>query len=422
MVLDVYPLKIYGVFMNQITNSHDEHITDELDSWKGWVSVGCAFVSTFICFGIAYSFGAFFDSMSLDFGASRTATSAVFSITTFIFFTGGIISGSVADRFGPKPVLIFGGLTMGLGLYLTSLVNSIWVGYVTYGLGVGIGVACGYVPMVAVVGAWFEKRRAAALGVAVTGIGFGTLLMAPLAASLINKFGWRQTYVIFGIFSAVILLLCGFITPRSPVLSEQDTKNRLRDVIKTPVFRYMYLSGFFNTLALFFPFVFLVPYARAQGINDVAAASLVGIIGGASIIGRLGFGALGDKISRIRLFQTTFFLVALSFSLWLLASKSYIMLVAFAVVLGAGYGGFIALSPAVAAELFGLIGLGSILGAMYTAAGFGGLLGPPMAGYLIDSTGSYTLAIIAAMVLAFIAFLLLIPVERFMHSHMQSRS
>ncbi|MBW1848732.1 MAG: MFS transporter, partial [Deltaproteobacteria bacterium] len=351
-----------------------------------------------------------------------TATSAVFSITTFIFFTGGIISGSVADRFGPKPVLIFGGLTMGLGLYLTSLVNSIWVGYVTYGLGVGIGVACGYVPMVAVVGAWFEKRRAAALGVAVTGIGFGTLLMAPLAASLINRFGWRQTYVIFGIFSAVILVLCGFITPRSPMLSEQDTKNRLRDVIKTPVFRYMYLSGFFNTLALFFPFVFLVPYARAQGINDVAAASLVGIIGGASIIGRLGFGALGDKISRIRLFQITFFLVALSFSLWLLASKSYIMLVAFAVVLGAGYGGFIALSPAVAAELFGLIGLGSILGAMYTAAGFGGLLGPPMAGYLIDSTGSYTLAIIAAMVLAFIAFLLLIPVERFMHSHMQSRS
>jgi MFS family permease len=59
---------------------------------------------------------------------------------------------------------------------------------------------------------------------------------------------------------------------------------------------------------------------------------------------------------------------------------------------------------------------------MYTAAGFGGLLGPPMAGYLIDSMGSYTPAIIAAMVLAFIAFLLLIPVERFMHSHIQSRS
>ena len=104
-------------------------------------------------------------------------------------------------------------------------------------------------------------------------------------------------------------MVCAFITPRSPVLTEHETKSRLREVIKTPVFRYMYISGLLNTLALFFPFVFLAPYARAQGINNVAAASLVGIIGGASIIGRLGFGALGDRVSRIRLFQTTFFIV-----------------------------------------------------------------------------------------------------------------
>ncbi|MCP4752444.1 MAG: MFS transporter [Proteobacteria bacterium] len=402
--------------MNQNTNSRTDRISNELDSWKGWVSVGCCFVSTFVCFGITYSFGAFFDSMSADFEAGRSATSAVFSITTFIFFTGGIVSGSVADRFGPKPVLVFGGLAMGSGLYLTSLVDSIWAGYFTYGLGVGIGVACGYVPMVAVVGAWFEKRRAAAMGIAVTGIGFGTLLMAPLAASWIEEFGWRRTYVIFGILSAVILVLCGFITPRPPAVSGRETRKRLGDMVKTPVFRYMYLSGFFNTLALFIPFVFLVPYAKAQGIDEVAAASLMGIIGGASIVGRLGFGALGDRISRIRLFQATFFMVALSFALWLPASGSFAMLVAFAVLLGAGYGGFIALSPTVAAEIFGLVGLGSILGAIYTSAGFGGLLGPPLAGFVIDTTGSYTPAIIAAMVLAFVAFLLLIPVERFMRS------
>jgi MFS family permease len=137
---------------------------DELDSSKGWIAVGCAFVSMFICFGVVYSFGAFFDPMSSEFGTSSSATSAVFSITTFIFFTGGIISGMAVDRFGPKPVLVFGGMTMGSGLYLTSLVNSLWMGYITYGLGVGVGVACGYVPMLVVVSAWFERRRAAALG------------------------------------------------------------------------------------------------------------------------------------------------------------------------------------------------------------------------------------------------------------------
>ena len=82
-------------------------------------------------------------------------------------------------------------------------------------------------------------------------------------------------------------------------------------------------------------------------------------------------------------------------------------------------GGFIALSPAVTAELFGLVGLGSILGAMYTAAGIGGLIGPPLAGYLIDSTGSYSPAIVTAMIFGFIAFLFLIPITRYMRNQLQ---
>lgn len=387
---------------------------DELDSLKGWLAVGCAFVSMFICFGVVYSFGAFFDPMSSEFDTSNSATSAIFSITSFIFLSGGIVSGMAADRFGPRPVLLFGGLTLGAGLYLTSLVNSLWVGYITYGVCVGIGVACGYVPMLAVVGGWFEKRRAAALGVAVTGVGLGTLVAAPLAASLIAHYGWRQTYVIFGIVSVVGLLLCGCLTQRPPSSTGQQSGLCLRDLVKIPGFGYLYFSGFFITLSLFVPFVFLVSYAKARGIDEVAAASLVGIIGGASIAGRLGFGALGDKISRIHLYQASFMIVSLSSLLWLFSSDSFTQLIIYAALLGVGYGGFIVLSPAIAAELFGLIGLGTILGATYTAAGIGGLLGPTLAGYLIDKSGSYNSAIIAAMIFAFFGFLLLIPVGRYL--------
>ena len=126
--------------MTGAKNSLIDDPMDELDSSKGWVAVGCAFVSMFICFGVVYSFGAFFDPMSSEFDTGSSATSALFSITTFLFFTGGIISGMAVDRFGPRPVLIFGGFSMGFGLYLTSLVNALWVGYITYGLGVGVGV------------------------------------------------------------------------------------------------------------------------------------------------------------------------------------------------------------------------------------------------------------------------------------------
>jgi MFS family permease len=412
----------YGKLMTGANNSRIDDPMDELDSSKGWMAVGCAFVSMFICFGVVYSFGAFFDPMSLEFDTGSSATSALFSITTFIFFTGGIISGMAVDRFGPKPVLIFGGFSMGFGLYLTSLVNSLWVGYITYGLGVGMGVACGYVPMLAVVGAWFERRRAAALGVAVTGVGLGTLVVAPLAAALINHYGWRQTYVIFGISSLVGLFLCAYLTPRPPMSSSQQSGLRLRELVKLPAFGYMYFSGFFITLALFVPFVFLVSYARAQGIDDVAAASLVGIIGGASIAGRLGFGALGDKISRMRLFQTTYTIIALSYLIWLFSSHSFTLMTVYAVLLGVGYGGFIVLSPVVTAEIFGLVGLGTILGATYTAAGIGGLLGPTFAGYLIDKTGSYNTAITAAMIFAFLALLLLIPVGRYLKKREQRKT
>jgi MFS family permease len=383
---------------------------DEVDSLKGWVAVACAFVSMFICFGVVYSFGAFFDPMALEFGTSSSATSAIFSITTFIFFTGGIFSGMAADRYGPRPVLISGGLAMGAGLYLTSLVDSIWVGYVTYGLGVGLGVACGYVPMVAVVGAWFERRRAAALGVAVTGVGLGTMTAAPLAAALIDRYGWRQTYVLFGICCVAGLILCGCLTPRPPEPAGQQSGLRLGKLVKLPVFGYLYFACFFISLALFVPFVFLASYAKTQGIDEVAAASLVGIIGGASIGGRLGFGALGDRFSRIHLYQATFMIVALSFLLWLSATHSFFLLAVYAVLLGAGYGGFIALSPAVAAEIFGLLGLGAILGTIYTAAGVGGLIGPTLAGWLIDQTGNYYITIITAMIFAIVGFFLLIPV------------
>ncbi len=103
--------------------------------------------------------------------------------------------------------------------------------------------------------------------------------------------------------------------------------------------------------------------------------------------------------------------MGVSYLIWLVAGSSYPLLVLFTVVLGVSYGGFIALSPAVAAQVFGTVGLGGVLGAIYRAAGIGGLVGPPLAGTLIDATDGYTLAICVAAALAFAAFatLLLLP-------------
>ena len=131
-------------------------------------------------------------------------------------------------------------------------------------------------------------------------------------------------------------------------------------------FVILYISCLLLSTSLFVPFVFIKSYATDEGIDAGPAATLVGIIGASSVIGRLGLGALGSRLGATRLMQLSFATMTVSFLLWLVAGDSYAMLVLFAIVMGVAYGGFIALAPAVTAGLFGTVGLGAILGALYT--------------------------------------------------------
>lgn len=382
----------------------------ELDSPQAWLMVAMSFVSTFTVFGIAYSFGAFFKPMAAEFGAGPETTSAVFSITACVWSVMGWPSGHYADKFGPRPVLIAGALAIGAGLVMTSMIDRLWLGYLTYGVGVGFGVACGYVPTIAVVGGWFLRRRNTALGIAVAGIGCGTLVVAPLAAALIVRLGWRETNVVLGIASALMLLGCAAAVKKPPV-HVAPAEFRIGEAIRTPAFGILYLSSLLSSMALFVPFVFLPAFARDQGASEVAAATLVGLIGGASVVGRMGLGAVADRAGVMRLYLACFLILSLSYGIWLIA-HSYSMLVIFAIVMGVGYGGYVALSPAVVAELFGTQRMGTLLGAYYTGGGVGALIGPPVAGLVIARSGGYRGAIALSFIIAIASFLVLIPLER----------
>lgn len=380
------------------------HAGHSVDSGWAWVVVLATFISTFTVFGVAYSFGAFFTSMADEFGADSSATSVFFAFTAFLYFLLGAITGPIADRIGPRRVLIFGGVCMSLGLYATSKVDNLWLGYLTYGLGVGIGVACGYVPMVAAVGQWFERSRTTALGVAVAGIGVGTLVTAPLAEWLIDQYGWRTTYVILAAGTAVALGVAslGAVRPPTPNPETSSPPASAKTLFRGREFRILYLSTFLMSLALFAPFVFMDGYMDSRNISG-SPALIVGLIGAASVAGRLVLGALAARTSCMTLFQLSFLVLGLSLGIWLAAGDSYTVLVVFALALGVAYGGIIALAPAVVAELLGTDGLGTALGVLFTAAGLGGLIGPPVTGALIDSVG-YTAGISAAAAVAMAAW------------------
>ncbi|GAB3359778.1 MFS transporter [Modestobacter lapidis] len=381
-----------------------------VDSGRGWVMVAAAFAAMFTSFGIAYSFGAFLEPMAEEFGASLGTTSVFFALTSLTYFGLGALSGVAVDRYGPRRVLLVGAVALGAGLTATSQAGELWIGLVTYGLGVGIGVACAYVPMVAVVSGWFERRRTLAIGVAVTGIGLGTLTVAPLAAALIGELGWRTTHLLFGLVGAAVLVVCALVVARPP-LRTGPAALTLGEAVRNRDYRRLYLAMGLMAVALFVPFVHLPGYAEGVGVDEVAAAALVGVIGAASIAGRLVLAALAARAGPLRAFQGCILTMGASFALWGVAD-GYGLLLAFAVVLGVGYGGFVAIGPAVVAERFGTTRLGGLLGVLYTSTGIGSAFGAPLAGASVDASGSYGPAIAGCLALGLAAYLTVLTVGR----------
>lgn len=372
---------------------------DLLDSGRAWLVAAAAALSMFTVFGVGYSFGAFFESITDEFNAGSGATAVVFGITICLSFVLSPFTGALGDRIGPRPVAWLGALALAAGLLLTTVVPSIWLAYACYGVGVGLAIACGYVPMVAVVGGWFERQRAMALGVAVAGIGLGTLIASPLAAALIDATSWRTAFVVFAVVGAALLVVVSFVVEPGPASVAAPERRPLGELWAITDFRVLYLSMVSASFGLFVPFVFVAPYAEDQGSTGFAAALLVGLIGGASIVGRLAFGVFAGRIGAGRLYRSAFVAMAGSQLLWLFGGSSYAVLVVFVLLFGSSYGGFIALSPAVAADRFGLEGLGGMLGTWYTAAAFGALLGPFIAGSLRDAIGDEAAIVFAAVTL-----------------------
>ncbi len=384
-----------------------------LDRGRAWLDMALAGLSMFTVFATAYSFGTFVRPMAEEFNAGRGATSIVFAVTAFLYFGLGAITGPLVQRTGPRPMILFGGAVQVIGMLLTARANALWQAYLSYGIGVGIGVACGYVPMVAVVGGWFQKRRALAIGIAVSGIGMSSLIGAPLAARLIKAYGWREAYRNLAIATAVLLAIVAVFIRKPPSFGTAGPIT-LGQAVRTRTFAIMYVALLLVSVALFNLFVNVVPYAEESGIAKVRAATLLSILGGASVLGRNALAWVAQRRGAVATFSASVTVMGATQLLWLVAGGRYWVLAVFVAIFGVAYGGLIALGPIALAELFGPEQLGGLAGVNYTAAGLGALSGPTVCSWLVDRTGGYT----ASTLLAFVcgcsgaAVLLLLRGER----------
>jgi len=369
----------------------------------GWVVVLCAFTLMFVGFGAAYSFAAFFRAFQSEFGASRAHVSLVFSLCAFLYFLLGAPGGMLADRYGTRLVALAGVGFLVAGLVAASYARSVEVLYLTYSLGLGVGIGLTYVPSVGAVQPWFEKRRVLASGIAVSGIGAGNLLAPPLAAWWIEALGWRNAYLALAACALVLGGAAAAAIRNRPAGDARAAEGMpLSAALATRNFWVLYVTLALSGFGCFVPLVHIGPYAVDAGHPESTAVLLVSLIGLGSLIGRFGIGAIADRLGRMNSLAFMYLGMALMLVLWW-ASTGVLALSIVAVGFGVCYGGFVATFPSVAMDLFGARSVAGIIGCLYTAAGIGTLLGPPLAGAAFDAFGSYSLPILGAAAFAFIA-------------------
>jgi len=376
------------------------------------VVVGGAFTVMFLGFLVAYSFGAFFKALETEFAAQRAEISFVFSFSIFLMFVVGAFAGPAADRLGPRRVISAGMVLIGIGLTAASQARALWHLYLLYGLTIGLGVGFSYVPAVGTVQRWFLRRRGLASGIAVSGIGAGTLIGPFVATWLIGLMDWRGAYVVLAAVCVVVGLIGALLIEHSPerrglapdgdapapvragsgpvVVSGSD----LKAALKSRPFILYAAATFLTSLGLFTPLVHLPNYARDHGLGDEAGVILLGLFGVGSLAGRFLLGAIADRYGRRPTLAATFAIMGAMCLLWW-ASTQVWSLGIFAVVFGTCYGGFVALSPSLMMDYFGGKNVSGIIGILYSAAGIGALAGPTLSGLAYDLLQSYTIPIVA---------------------------
>ncbi len=387
----------------------------------GYIVVAASFFAMVIIHGIVNTNGVFFNPLLDYFQTSRAAISAASSISFFVMGFAAILMGILGDRFGPRIVLSIGTAIFGLGYILLSQVTSLWQLYLVFII-IGIGFSPSDVVPLSVVVRWFVKRRGAMSGITKVGTGLGMTVIPVVASVLIARYEWRTAVVILGVLVLVTAIPLAQLLKRDPremgLLPDGETQSNtngtapseaglsFRQAIRT---RQLWLvCGFYATLLFCAQSVMIhvVPYAVDLGVSQTIAASLIAVVGGSSIIGRLVMGFSSDKIGRKRGILICFLILVTALS-WLQVARELWMLYVFAAIYGFNHGGFFAQISPLIAWLFGTRSQGTLLGVVIFSGTFFGGLSPIFTGWIFDVTGSYRLAFFILLSVAIVGLILI---------------
>ena len=377
-----------------------------------------ACLTQFTIVGLLFSVGLFFDVLEAELGWSRTILSGSTSLAFLVMGLLAYFGGRLSDRFGPTVVLGTTGMLYGVGYALISIVGEPWQLVALFGIFIGLGLSTHDVVTLSTIARWFGRRRGMMTGVVKVGTATGQMVLPLLTALLMAWVGWRYTALVLGYAGAALLLIAAvsMASPPKSRSSARPTEARASETVDVRRSR-----AFWTLCAaqlLFFPSLVTVPlhiavHGMDLGMTRATAATLLTVIGGSSIVGRLTIGTLVDRIGGRNAYVLCFvpLLVGL---LSLLTADTHWLLFAAVAVYGFGHGGFFTVVSPTVAEFFGTRAHGATFGGILFFGTLGAAVGPTMAGRVFDVTGSYAYAFtgLAVMSAVGLALVLSLPSRR----------
>jgi len=414
--------------------SESEHILG-MEAEKGrWAFVVIGMIIN-LCLGSIYSWSVFKAPLKAFLESSGPEVSASALQLPFMIFLGFfavamVLTGKYIEKYGPRKIVIVGGILTGLGWLLASMASSINILTLTYGIVGGIGVGIAYGVPVAMSGRWFPDKRGLAVGLTVLGFGFSAFFTANIANVLIASSGVMQTFRIFGIAFIIIMVIlatplvfppagwkpAGWTPPAPKPGAAVKCELKREEMLKSNAFYGLWLCYFIGCIAGLMAISISADVAGIVG-KEAVGAMLLGFspVGFFAIFnggGRPVFGTLTDKLTPKNAAILSFVLIIIACLMIWKMQTPVVYIISFAILWGC-LGGWLAIGPTATASFFGVGDYPRCYGVVFLAYGAGALVGPYLAGYFKDATGSFINVFPVVVVLAaagiVIAFLLMKP-------------
>ncbi|MDE0330551.1 MAG: MFS transporter [Nitrospinae bacterium] len=400
--------------------------------YYGWVIVGVSFTTMAFHMAATFSFSLFQVPLIQEFGWSRGALGGAFALSMSLYAICSPTAGSLLERKGPRALIPWGSALIGAGLALGFFISSLWHAYIFIGVMIGIGLALsGFVTHNAILPRWFFRSRGLAAGIAISGIGIGSFILMPTIERIIAVFGWRYAYLIFGGSILLLLLPLKILLLRNNPSDVGQNIDGVSDAeaanIPKPTASHSQKVG-----AVFWQvkgernFWALMILAFVIGLNNNSiwsqlqiffvdakfstafGAFVFGLTGAIRILGSVVLGWASDRIARKKAQAIALFLGGLGVLVLLsVPNMSYgaALAFSFAAIYGFGVGGMSTCYAAMCADAYAGRSFAVIMGLLEIAFGLGGFIGPPMAGFMFDFTGSYVLPFCIVVIFQAVALL-----------------